>query len=159
MIMWHSVVLWCVCVWYLNWFFILALVQFLSFNIINFSHFFFLKIDVQPWECGNVPPSDAVYISTQPFVALPSLLLLFHLLFCYKFLTSSLFPFSNPSFLLLSYFPFLPDWRWFTFFSSRPSCCRWLVVLFLFFVCCFFGIDKNWWTISSFDQTVMWCFS
>ena len=61
----------------------------LSYNIVNFSLFFF----VLAFDDVNVPPSDAVYITTWLFVALPSLLLLFCSLFCYKFLTSSLFHF------------------------------------------------------------------
>ena len=49
-----------------------------SANVVSSSTFsFLLSIDVRPWECGNVTPSGAVYISTRLFVALPSLIFLF----------------------------------------------------------------------------------
>ena len=112
---------------FLDWFFTLVLS--LSYNIINFSHFFLLTFDHD-----NVLPSDTVYILTRPSIALPFLLLLFCLLFCYKILIASLFPFSNLTCLLSSYSPFLPDWRWFTLASSHPSHCHWFVFFYLLFI-------------------------
>ena len=99
-----------------------------SVNVVSSSTFsLLLSIDVQPWECGNVTLSDAVYISTWLFGALPSLIFLFCSLFYHKFLTFPLFPFYNPSFSLLFYSPFLGS----LLSGSCPSCCHWFEALSL----------------------------
>ena len=82
---------------------------------------FFWRSTMGIWECASV--TCCIYL-TRSFVDLPLLLLLFCILYFYKFLIASLFPYSNPSVLLLSYSSFLPDWCWFTFVSSRLFHCH-----------------------------------